>query len=328
MELGEIKKETRRLSDQVPVRKNPSHKSVSEKLSRNLLKEEKKRSSSDMDRVKKVRSTSSDQPSQFTSLVSQTTSTLLHVKLPRFLGGTTDSMETLEFEDISELDVLNWTERLLMAVEITAAVEYLHNQTPPILHRDIKPANIMLDKGNRVKLGDFGESTTIGDSLKKRRKTKKAGRMKSISILRLRGRKTSKKSQRNKMEWEKSESWSDRFHNLTFVCFRKCGRHAGWLSASCCCAGVFFPIIFVSVAVARSVAFAGFGALGILGLGLVLLTDFLFHNIPRCEKFCTLQERKKIDDEDDLPRSIRGSPCWMVSIFFFFFFKREREREH
>jgi len=143
MELGEIKKETRRLSDQVPVRKNPSHKSVSEKLSRNLLKEEKKRSSSDMDRVKKVRSTSSDQPSQFTSLVSQTTSTLLHVKLPRFLGGTTDSMETLEFEDISELDVLNWTERLLMAVEITAAVEYLHNQTPPILHRDIKPANIM-----------------------------------------------------------------------------------------------------------------------------------------------------------------------------------------
>ena len=128
------------------------------------------------------------------------------------------------------------------------------------------------------------------------------------------------------MEWEKSESWSDRFHNLTFVCFRKCGRHAGWLSASCCCAGVFFPIIFVSVAVARSVAFAGFGALGILGLGLVLLTDFLFHNITRCEKFCTLQERKKIDDEDDLPRSIRGSPCWMVSIFFFFFFKRERER--
>merc|ERR1719502_419205 len=103
MELGEIKNQSRRLSDQPPMRKNPSNKSMSEKLSRNLLKEKKRSSSDIMDRVKKVRSTSSDQPSQFSSLVSQTTSTLLHVTLPRFLGGTTDSVETLQFEDISEL---------------------------------------------------------------------------------------------------------------------------------------------------------------------------------------------------------------------------------
>ena len=88
MELGEIKNQSRRLSDQPPMRKNPSNKSMSEKLSRNLLKEKKRSSSDIMDRVKKVRSTSSDQPSQFSSLVSQTTSTLLHVTLPRFLGGT------------------------------------------------------------------------------------------------------------------------------------------------------------------------------------------------------------------------------------------------
>jgi len=332
MELGQIKQQStvqRRCSDIPPVRQSPSYTSISEKLNRNKILDTnkgKKRSSSNEEKrlgsSKKRSLSSKTETSQLSALVSQTTSTLLNFKLPLFNNTSEYDDDEDMLEDFSALDILNWNERLIMAVEISAAIEYLHKQNPPILHRDIKPANIMLDRNNRIKLGDFGESTTTGDGAKKRRKTKKVGR--TMSIVRL-GRRKSKQRERSQMEWEKSESWGDRLHQWTFVCFRNCGRHAGWLSASCFCAGVFFPIIFVSVAVARSVAFAGFGALIIIAISLVLLTDFLFHNIPRCEKFCSPKERKKAKDEDDLPRTIRGSPSWMVCcslcvcVFFFFF---------
>ena len=44
--------------------------------------------------------------------------------------------------------------------EIVSAVQYLHDQNPPIIHRDIKPANILYDEkgenGIFLKLCDFG----------------------------------------------------------------------------------------------------------------------------------------------------------------------------
>lgn len=46
--------------------------------------------------------------------------------------------------------VLGW------AAQILDALEYLHQQDPPVLHRDIKPANIKLTPDNRIKLVDFG----------------------------------------------------------------------------------------------------------------------------------------------------------------------------
>lgn len=45
---------------------------------------------------------------------------------------------------------------LQYALELCAAVGYLHAQTPPLLHRDIKPANIRLTPEGRIKLVDFG----------------------------------------------------------------------------------------------------------------------------------------------------------------------------
>ena len=53
-------------------------------------------------------------------------------------------------EFLDETTVLNW------ANQLCDALEYLHNQDPPVLHRDIKPANIKLTPEGLIKLVDFG----------------------------------------------------------------------------------------------------------------------------------------------------------------------------
>lgn len=51
---------------------------------------------------------------------------------------------------LPEGEVLNW------ANQLADALNYLHNQNPPILHRDIKPSNLKLTPSGLVKLVDFG----------------------------------------------------------------------------------------------------------------------------------------------------------------------------
>ncbi|HPZ06856.1 MAG TPA: serine/threonine-protein kinase [Candidatus Eremiobacteraeota bacterium] len=46
--------------------------------------------------------------------------------------------------------VIKWS------LEICSALEYLHEQNPPIVFRDLKPQNIMINNNKQIKLIDFG----------------------------------------------------------------------------------------------------------------------------------------------------------------------------
>jgi eukaryotic-like serine/threonine-protein kinase len=51
---------------------------------------------------------------------------------------------------LSENEVLHWT------VQLADALNYLHQQDPPIVHRDIKPSNLKITPSGLIKLVDFG----------------------------------------------------------------------------------------------------------------------------------------------------------------------------
>ena len=51
---------------------------------------------------------------------------------------------------IDEKEVLNWS------YQLADALQYLHQQDPPILHRDIKPSNLKVTPSGLLKLVDFG----------------------------------------------------------------------------------------------------------------------------------------------------------------------------
>ncbi|KAK8608410.1 hypothetical protein V6N13_023834 [Hibiscus sabdariffa] len=55
--------------------------------------------------------------------------------------------------------VLNWKQRLQIAVDAAQGLDYLHNGCkPPIVHRDLKPSNILLTEQMQAKIADFGLS--------------------------------------------------------------------------------------------------------------------------------------------------------------------------
>ncbi|XP_050223978.1 receptor-like serine/threonine-protein kinase At4g25390 [Mercurialis annua] len=53
-------------------------------------------------------------------------------------------------------ELLLWSKRFSIAVEIAKGIAYLHNFNPPVIHGDVKPSNILLDKSFNAKIADFG----------------------------------------------------------------------------------------------------------------------------------------------------------------------------
>ena len=65
-------------------------------------------------------------------------------------GNTLEELLEANHGPFSERRVLGW------ARQLCDVLEYLHSQQPPIIFRDLKPGNIMLTRGGRIKLVDFG----------------------------------------------------------------------------------------------------------------------------------------------------------------------------
>ncbi|KAM3747470.1 hypothetical protein ACB098_05G037600 [Castanea mollissima] len=60
---------------------------------------------------------------------------------------------------VTNTNVLNWNQRLQIAVDAAHGLEYLHNGCkPPIIHRDLKTSNILLNENMQAKIADFGLS--------------------------------------------------------------------------------------------------------------------------------------------------------------------------
>lgn len=63
--------------------------------------------------------------------------------------------EIMKFEVLHDNQIIKWTKQLLMALD------YMHNQSIPILHCDIKPSNIIVDKHDDACLIDFNVSMIL-----------------------------------------------------------------------------------------------------------------------------------------------------------------------
>lgn len=61
---------------------------------------------------------------------------------------------------------LNLIQRLNIAIDVAAALDYLHNHCEiPIIHCDLKPSNILLDDSMTARVGDFGLSKFLPKSI-------------------------------------------------------------------------------------------------------------------------------------------------------------------
>ncbi|KAF7814194.1 putative LRR receptor-like serine/threonine-protein kinase [Senna tora] len=72
--------------------------------------------------------------------------------------------------------VLNWNERLQIALDAACGLDYLHNGCkPPIIHRDLKTSNILLSENMQAKIADFGLSRAFANDIDTHISTSPAG---------------------------------------------------------------------------------------------------------------------------------------------------------
>ena len=68
-----------------------------------------------------------------------------------------DFVEGLDLSNLIESEQnISFEQAITWVSQVLDALDYMHNQFPPILHRDIKPANIRITPANQAMLVDFG----------------------------------------------------------------------------------------------------------------------------------------------------------------------------
>ena len=73
---------------------------------------------------------------------------------------------------LEEKGPLPLAEVLEISRQVASALDYAHNQSPPVIHRDIKPGNIMIeDHTGRAVVLDFGIAKVLDDSDQTQTKT-------------------------------------------------------------------------------------------------------------------------------------------------------------
>ena len=71
-------------------------------------------------------------------------------------------IEGVTLEEHLGKGALSRTEAEKIAGAVLSALQYAHTRPDPVVHRDIKPANIMIEKGGRVVVTDFGIARALG----------------------------------------------------------------------------------------------------------------------------------------------------------------------
>lgn len=74
------------------------------------------------------------------------------------------------------LKPLEWSRRLIIALDVARGIEYLHGLAhESFIHRDLKPSNILLDHDMRAKVADFGLARLAPENGKHSTETRIAG---------------------------------------------------------------------------------------------------------------------------------------------------------
>ena len=84
-------------------------------------------------------------------------------------NGSLDVWLHPKFQKSTTRNTLSLDQRLDIASDIIAAVEYLHDSCqPPVIHCDLKPSNILLAEDMSARVGDFGISKFLPENASKR----------------------------------------------------------------------------------------------------------------------------------------------------------------
>jgi serine/threonine-protein kinase TNNI3K len=65
-----------------------------------------------------------------------------------------------------EIPIPPLKDRITRGLEISQAMQYLHEQNPKVVHRDLKPSNIYMDDSKHVRVADFGHARFLSDDEK------------------------------------------------------------------------------------------------------------------------------------------------------------------